>query len=142
MANFNKELLRKAQELKKEQQSLLAQIRERKQRLATVSGAISGIEQLLVLEGVELSAPDQQSQPTKGNGRSDIFLPELLKKALADKAFHATEDLAASVEAMGYDFEGKNPLRSVNFTLMGLRRGGGFERRADGHWRYFGNDGG
>ena len=126
MDTYVNELINKLEALKNEQEELNVETKSIQDRLSTVNRAIESIQQLLKIEGID----------------SPIFhgekpLAEFIKDALNDGKAHSVEKIINSVKSMGYEFGDKNPVRSVNFTLLGLKRGGNYERVGK-DWRYVG----
>lgn len=131
MADLNQSLRKRRAELVAEQEQLTATLQKTQHRLGDVTGAISGIDAVLKLE--------QQQEPTNGASSENPTPPQKLQSVLfsllADRRPHSTAELAEEAAKQGIDFEEKNPLRAVGFTLLGIKKGGRVQRMDDGRWR-------
>lgn len=129
MADLNQSLRKKRAELVAEQEQLTADLHKTQQRLGDVNGAIAGIDAVLKLEEPEA--------PASGNA-SEADVPKDLQAflfaALAGRT-RSTPDLVEEATRRGFDFEGKNPHRTIGFTLLGIKKGGRVQRLEDGRWR-------
>jgi len=125
-------LLSRQADFKKEREELMQSIKDDQDRLQTLNGAITGIDQLLVLEGVSPVIATSTASTIVSEDRS---LSALLASLLSDGKSRSVEELVKAVEETGFDFEGKNPLRAVGFTLMGMGRGGKYIKSAEGRWK-------
>lgn len=132
MDKFHKELMAKYNHLVSERDSISVELQALRKRKSDINSIINGLEHLFELDGIsdsEVYHKDKESQSKK--------LADILKEIMKDGASHAVDDLINTVKSIGYDFEEKNPYRSINFTLMGLSRGDEFIRDGEG-WRYVG----
>lgn len=123
-------------EFKRELADLLQALKEGNKRIQKLNTAIYGIDQLLALEGI---SPEPSSEAGDGDGiPGELTLANILKSILADRRYHSVDDLVEAVKQNGYEFGPKSPLRAVGFTLLGLGRGGKYQRNNDGKWRFVG----
>lgn len=129
MSDFIVSLRKKRAAFVTEQAELMALIQKSHTRVTDLNGAIAGIDSLLKLEGVGAEKP-----PSGAAGMPKDF-GEALLWLLADHKPRSTQDLADEATNYGVDFEGKNPLRKINFTLLGIRKGGRVQQTADGRWQ-------
>ncbi len=116
---------------KKEREELLQSLKEGQDRLQALNGAIAGIDQVLVLEGVNPVV----ATTTASTMPEDKSLSALLATLLSDGKARTVDELVDTVKESGFDFEGKHPTRAVGFTLMGMSRGGKYAKSADGRWK-------
>jgi hypothetical protein len=126
-------LLSRRVDFQKEREELLETLKIEQEHLQTLNGAIAGIEQLLLLEGIK---PDS-AKPTSAAPESKS-LADVLKIILSDRKPRGVEELVEMVQELGIDFEGKSPLRAVGFTLMGIGRGEKYTKLSDGRWKFNG----
>lgn len=117
----------------KEREELLETLKAGQEHMQTLNGAIAGIEQLLRLEGIQ---PDSAKPPSTVSDEKS--LADVLKLILADKKPRSVEELAELIKEIGFDFEGKSPLRAIGFTLMGIGRGEKYTKFSDGRWKFVG----
>ncbi len=126
-------LLSRRIDFQKEREELLETLKAEQEHLQTLNGAIAGIEQLLRLEGIQ---PDSAKPPSAVS--NDKSLADVLKLILADRKPRSVEELAELLKEIGFDFEGKSPLRAIGFTLMGIGRGEKYTKVSDGRWKFTG----
>lgn len=110
------------------------------QRLNDLIGAISGIETLLRVEGVTLSAAPPSTPPvpaaaTAPSSPAGLTLYHVLREALADGRPRDEKELIEIAKKRGVDFGEKEPRRTVAFTLMGIARGRTIRRVKDNIWQ-------
>ncbi|TAK70992.1 MAG: hypothetical protein EPO19_05735 [Betaproteobacteria bacterium] len=128
-------LLSRQTDFKKEREELMQSLKDGQDRLQTLNGAIAGIDQLLILEGV---TPVIATSTASTVVSEDQSLAEVLKMILSDRKPRTVEELAELLKETGFDFENKNPLRAVGFTLMGMGRGEKYTKFSDGRWKFIG----
>ena len=122
-------LLTRRADFQKEREELMQTLKSGQERLQTLNGAIVGIDQLLVIEGVNPEPVDVSSDQT---------LADLLRILMSDKKYHTVEELAEAAKERGFGFGARSALRSVGFTLLGMGRGGKYVKTNDGHWKFVG----
>lgn len=128
-------LVSRQADFKKEREALMQSLKDGQDRLQTLNGAIAGIDQLLILEGI---APVIGTSTASTVISEDQSLAEVLKMILSDKKPRTVEELAELLKETGFDFENKNPLRAIGFTLMGIGRGEKYTKLNDGRWKFTG----
>ena len=134
MDKFNKDLKAKFDQLNSDRDLLRDELQTLRNRLSDTNNAISGLKHFFKLEGISVT---EDAPSNVNHSESKKSLADFLKELMKGGDFYDVDHLITSVKSMGYDFGEKNPYRSINFTLMGLKRGGDFKRDGDG-WRYNG----
>ena len=119
-------------EFRKQREELAQTLKDGSERMLNLNGAIAGIDQLLLLEGI-----NPEPVPAE-NGKSEQSLAEIINVILSDRKYHSVPELAEEAARKGYVFGKKSPLRAVGFTLMGLARNGKYAKTNDGHWKFSG----
>lgn len=141
MNEYVETLRKKAREIAKKRVLIAERLRADNEELTKLNAADTGITALLRLEGV-----DAESSPTQGATDSSVtqipakhgnppLLGQLLKETLVPGRIFDIRELIDAATRRGVDFAGKDPWKSVNFTLMGIRAGKTIERVDGNRWR-------
>ena len=143
MSEYLDSLRKKAREIEKKQAFIKARLESDHDELVKLNAAQAGIHALLKLEGATLDEGPIQGNLAVNGGISPIStkvppLAEVLKEALADGKTRDIDELIKAAKIRGVDFGGKDPWKSVNFTLMGIKTGNGVERVDGNRWRRVG----
>jgi hypothetical protein len=140
MSEYLDGLRRKAREIEKKQGFIQQRLRDDHEELVKLTAAREGIQALLRLEGATMDDGPVQGNLAVNGGISPIStkvppLAEVLKEALADGRARDINELIKAAQVRGVDFGGKDPWKSVNFTLMGIKTGNAVERVDGNRWR-------
>jgi hypothetical protein len=141
MSEYVETLRKKAREIAKKRAVIAERLKADNEELTKLNAADTGITALLRLEGV-----DAQSNPTEGGTPAIVtqisaknvdppLLGSLLKETLVPGRIFDIQELIDTAKRRGVDFGGKDPWKSVNFTLMGIRAGKKIERVDGNRWR-------
>lgn len=126
-------LISRRADFQKERERIMQMLKEGQERLQTLNGAVMGIDQLLLLEGVKPHPPATSIEVS-----GEQTLADALKLLLSDKKPRTVEELIELAKENGINFDNKNPIRAVGFTLMGIGRGGKYIKLDDGRWKFTG----
>jgi hypothetical protein len=141
MNEYVETLRKKAREIAKKRAVIEERLKADNQELTKLLAADTGITALLRLEGLDApSGPTEGGMPPGGTqvstkSGSRPLLGTLLKETLVPGRIFDIEELIETAKRRGVDFGDKDPFKSVNFTLMGIRAGKTIERVDGRHWR-------
>jgi hypothetical protein len=141
MNQFIDSLKKRQAQLEKEQADLQRTINEAHARLNAVTGALNGVHALLHLEGVvpdNGAAPGSMVVQPSGaltlNGRAPQ-LYDVVISALQDRKPHTTLEIVEVAQKQGVKFEGKDPMKTVSMTLLGISRGKKYKHHGNGSYQ-------
>lgn len=101
---------------RREADQYLAKMRQIESKAHETEEALSHVNRLLEMEGVEIREEERRPEQRAPD------LGQLLTKILSDGEVHAVDDLASQAQEAGFDFGEKSPKRTTNMTLLGLAR--------------------
>ena len=141
MNDYVETLRKKAREIAKKRAVIAERLKTDNAELTKLNAADAGITALLRLEGVEAQSGPTENVALAGTtqisakGGNPPLLGTLLKETLVPGRIFDVQELIDTAKRRGVDFGEKDPFKSVNFTLMGIRAGKTIERVEGNRWR-------
>jgi len=123
--SFETELEKRLEKMTSQQDEIEQQLSGLNNKHLQLTHAIEGARALLILE----NGIDSPAAPV--NGAEGPALKDILNLVMVPGMAFSVDDLVDRVSQTGFDFGLKAPRKAVNFTLMGIARGGTVERNVE-----------